>query len=400
MIDEFLLFGNNQKIKIINIDLSRLAGPVEFLLPGMLTVNNKKMNSAVGQLIKTEPDLISFLKENDLIEAKLLRKTPRAIYFDLGKFGTGIVYGAELLNSKNIVKNLNAGESITAKIIDVENEEGYVELSLAGAHKQKNWQEIKEIKEKEEALAVKIIGANSGGLLANINEIKAFLPVSQLSSEHYPRVDDGDRKKILEELRKLVGQEIKVKIIDFNPRANKLIISEKGVVEEDIKELLSQYKTGDIINGIVSGVADFGIFIRFVDQPAIEGMIHISEIDHRLIDAPKEAVKIDEEVKAKIIEIKNGQVFLSLKALKPNPWETNIDKFKEGQEVNGIVYKYNPFGAYINLEHDLQGLIHVAEFGSLEEMKNKLEIGKKYEFSIESIKPEEKRILLKLSAKN
>ncbi|MDP3015390.1 MAG: S1 RNA-binding domain-containing protein [bacterium] len=362
----------------------------------MLAVNNKKTDSAVGQLIKTEPDLISFLKENDLMEAKLLRKTPKAVYFDLGKFGTGIVYGVELLNSKNIVKSLNAGEPITAKIIDVENDEGYVELSLAGAHKQKNWQEIKEIKEKEEALTVKIIGANSGGLVANVNEIKAFLPVSQLSSEHYPRVDDGDRRKILEELRKLVGQEIKVKIIDFNPRADKLIISERGVMEQNIKELLNQYKAGDIINGVVSGIANFGVFVRFVDQPAIEGMIHISEIDHRLIDAPKEAVEIDEEVKAKIIEIKDGQVFLSLKALKSNPWETAAEKFKEGQEVGGAVYKYNPFGVYINLEHNLQGLIHVAEFGSQEEMRKKLEIGKKHHFIIESIKPEEKRILLKL----
>ena len=356
----------------------------------MLAVNNKKTDSAVGQLIKTEPDLISFLKENDLMEVKLLRKTPKAVYFDLGKFGTGIVYGVELLNSKNIIKSLNIGEPITAKIIDIENEEGYVELSLAGAHKQKNWQEIKEVKEKEETLIVKIIGANSGGLVANVNEIKAFLPVSQLSSEHYPRVDDGDRKKILEELRKLVGQEIKVKIIDFNPRADKLIISEKGVVEQNIKELLNQYKAGDVINGIVSGIADFGVFVRFVDQPAIEGMIHISEIDHRLIDSPKEAVKIDEEVKAQIIEIKDSQVFLSLKALKPNPWETAVENFKEGQEVGGVVYKYNPFGAYINLEHDLQGLIHVAEFGNLEEMKKKLEIGKKLHFIIESIKPEEK----------
>lgn len=364
----------------------------------MLAVNNKKIDSAVGQLIKTEPDLISFLKENDLTEAKLLRKTPKAVYFDLGKFGTGIVYGVELLNSKNIVKNLNTGEPITAKIIDIENDEGYVELSLAGAHKQKNWQEIKAVKEKEETLTVKIIGANSGGLVANVNEIKAFLPVSQLSSEHYPRVDDGDRRKILEELRKLVGQEIKVKIIDFNPRADKLIISERGVMEQDIKELLNQYKAGDVINGIVSGIADFGAFVRFVDQPGIEGMIHISEIDHRLIDTPKEAVKIDEEVKAKIIEIKDSQVFLSLKALKPNPWETAAEKFKEGQEVSGVVYKYNPFGAYINLEHDLQGLIHVAEFGSQEEMRNKLEIGKKHHFIIESIKPEEKRILLKIKS--
>jgi small subunit ribosomal protein S1 len=362
----------------------------------MLVGNNKKIISPLNQIIKTEPDLISFLKEGDLIDVRVLGKTPKAVYFDLGKFGTGIVYGAEFLNARNVVKDLNIGDAIVAKIIDLENENGYVELSLAGAHKQKNWQELKEAKENEEVLTVKIIGANGGGLVANISEIKAFLPVSQLSNEHYPRVDDGDRNKILEELKKLVGQEIKAKIIDLNPRVNKLIISERGVTEENVKELLSQYKIGDVINGIVSGIADFGIFIRFVDQPAIEGMVHISELDHRLIDSPKEIVKVDEEIKAKIVEIKEGQVFLSVKALKPNPWDAAKDKFKEGQEVGGAVYKYNPFGAYINLEYDLQGLIHVAEFGSLEEMKKNLEIGKKYQFIIESIKPEEKRIVLKL----
>lgn len=365
----------------------------------LITANDKKTASAIGQLMKTEPDLISFFREGDLVEAKLLKKAPRAVYFDLGKFGTGIVYGAELLNAKSIIKDLNVGESITAKINNSENEEGNIELSLAGAHKQKGWQELKELQEKEETLAVKIIGANIGGLIANINEIKAFLPVSQLSREHYPRVDDADRKKILEELKKLVNQEIKVKIIDINPRANKLIISERGVAEQNIKELLNQYKAGDVVNGIVSGIADFGVFIRFIDQPAIEGMIHISELDHRLIDNPKEIVKIDEAVKAKIIEIKDSQVFLSLKALKPNPWEAAAEKFKDGQEVGGIVFKFNPFGAYINLEHNLQGLIHAAEFGGLEEMKNKLEIGKSYQFIIESIKSEEKRILLKPIAK-
>ncbi len=359
-------------------------------------MTNKKIVSPITQLIKDEPDLVCFLKEGDLIEVKFLKRTPRAAYFDLEKFGTGIVYGLELINAKNIIKDLKVGESINAKIIDLENDESFIELSLAGAHKQKNWQELKEIKEKDEILTIKIIGANSGGLVANINEIKAFLPVSQLANEHYPRVSDSDKNKILEELKKLVGQEIKVKIIDLNPRANKLIISEREASQQSIKELINQYKVGDVINGIVSGIADFGVFIRFTDNPAIEGLIHISELDYRLIDNPKEIVKIDELIKAKIIEIKDGQVFLSLKALKSDPWEVVGEKFKQGQEVNGMVYKFNPFGAYINLEYNLQGLIHITEFGSLEEMKKKLELGKQYQFVIDSIRPEEKRITLKL----
>lgn len=362
----------------------------------MSAIADKKMNPAIlNQIIKNSPELISFLRENDLVEAALLQKTPRALYFDLGKFGSGVVCGYELTNARNIAKELQIGQSINAKVVNRENEDGYVELSLAGAHKQKNWQEIKELKEANEVLTVKIIGANSGGLMAEINKIKAFLPVSQLASEHYPRVNDGDKTKILEELKKLIDLEINVKIIDFNPRNDKLIISEKEAAQENIKELISKYKEGDVIDGIVSGAADFGVFVRFVDNPAIEGMIHISELDHRLIDNPKEAVKVDEAIKAKIIEIKDGQVFLSLKALKPNPWETAAEKFKEGQEIKGVVYKFNPFGAYINLDHELQGMIHVSEFGGVEEMKKQLEQGKTYNFTIESLKPEEKKILLK-----
>jgi len=356
----------------------------------------KKINSPINQLIKTEPDLISFLREGDLTQARLLKKTPRGVYFDLGSFGTGIVYGGELLNSKNIMKNLKDGETVSAKIINMENEEGFVELSLIGAHKQKNWQDLKELKDNEEVLTIKIIGANSGGLVANVNEIKAFLPASQLTNEHYPRVDNNDKNKILEELRKFVNQDLKVKIIDFNPRTNKLIVSERGVIEQGVREAINKYKAGDVTNGIVSGIADFGAFVRFVDNPAIEGLIHISELDYRLIDSPKEVLKVDEPVKVKIIEVKDDQIFLSLKALKTDPWQTAADKFKEGQEVIGTVYKFNPFGAYINLEHNLQGMIHVAEFGSIDKMKQQLEIGKEYQFVINSFKPEEKRIGLKL----
>lgn len=359
-------------------------------------INNKKIILPISQLIKTEPELISFLREGDLIEVKVLRKTSRAVYLELEGFGTGIVYGVELLNAKNIIKNLKVGEAATAKIKDPENEDGYVELSLAGAYQQKSWQDLKELKEKDETLTVKIIGANSGGLVATVSEIKAFLPVSQLANEHYPRVDNSDRNKILEELRKLVNQEMKVKIIDLNPRTNKLIISERGVAEQNIKELIVQYKVGDVIDGIVSGIADFGVFVRFVDNPAIEGLVHISELDYRLIDHPREMVKIDDPIKVKIIEIKDSQVSLSLKALKPDPWETAGDKFKDDQEITGTVYKFNPFGAYITLEHDLQGLIHVAEFGSLEKMRGELEIGKQYQFIISSFRPEEKRVNLKL----
>lgn len=362
----------------------------------MSPASTKKTNSPIAHLIKTESDLLSFLKPGDIIEAKLLKKTGRKVYFDLGKFGIGIVYGVELLNAKSLLRDLEEGGKVSAKVVDLDGEEGAIELSLAGAHKQKNWQDIKDLRDSGEVIMVKVIGANSGGLVAEIMSIKAFLPVSQLTSSHYPRVLDADKAKILEELKKLVGEELKVKILDFNPRVNKLIISEREAVEESIKEMVNKYKVGDVIDGIVSGIADFGLFVRFTDDPAIEGLIHISELSHYLIDSPKEVAEVNQAVKAKIIDIKDGQVSLSLKALQENPWDKVMEKFKDGEEVTGTLYKFNPFGAYISLVGGFHGLLHVSEFGGLEEMKEKLLPNTKYQFMIESVKPEEKRIILKL----
>lgn len=355
----------------------------------------KKNNSPISQIIKDEPNLFALPKIGDLVEARLIAKTARAAYFDVGNAG-GIVYGLEYLNAKNIIKNMAVGQTTPAKIVDLENEEGYLELSLTEASHQQMWQEIREIFEKDESLKVKISGANLGGLTTEINSIKAFIPVSQLSNDHYPRVNDGNRAKIAEELGKFIGQELTVKIIDVNPRTNKLILSERAAAEQNVKELLSQYAVGQVIDGIISGIADFGAFMRFADNPGIEGLIHISEIDHKMIDNPKEVVRVGDLVKAQIVEIKDGKVSLSLKALKPDPWLKVEEKYRAGETVEGSVAKFTPFGAFVNLDAEIQAIIHISEFGGIEEMKKQLEINKSYSFVIESVKPQEKRIILKL----
>ena len=353
-------------------------------------------NNVISQLAQTDPDLISLLKVGDLVEGQVLKKKPKSLFLDLGKHGTGIVYGVEFINAKNIIKDLDPGSPVKVKILDLDNEEGYIELSLTEAGKHKVWEELKQLKEQDDPIKIKATGFNSGGLTAEMGGLMAFLPVSQLSNEHYPRVEDGDKKKIAEELKKLLGQELMVKIIDFNPRIGKLIISEREVADRPSKASLDQYQAGQVIDGIISGVADFGAFVKFVDNPVVEGLIHISELDHRLIDNPKEIIKVDDVVKAKIIDIKNGKIFLSLKALKLNPWDAVEEKYKSDQEVTGAVSKFTPFGAFINLDNEIHGLLHVSEFGSVEEMKKQLEIGKSYKFIIGLIKPQEKRLILKL----
>jgi len=353
--------------------------------------------ATLAQFLKTELSAADWPKEGTVVEVALMKKLPRKAYFDMGRFGTGIVYGAELQNAREAVRNMKSGDKINAKIVALDGEEGHIELSLAEAGKQKLWQQAKELAEAGEVVKAKIIGANAGGLMAAVSEeLKAFLPVSQLSLEHYPKVPDGDRTKIAEELKKFIGEELSVKIIDVNPRTNKIIVSEREVLSANVKELLTAYTIGQLVDCIVSGVADFGVFVRFTDNPQIEGMIHISELDYKLIDNPKELVKVNDALKAKIVDIKEGRVFLSLKALKDDPWAKVAEKFKTGDGVQGRVHKFNPFGAVVALEGDLQGMVHISEFGGTDEMQKALVVGQTYPFIVDAVKPEEKRITLKV----
>lgn len=354
------------------------------------------MNTILTELAKTNPQGFSLLKVGDLVEGTVLEKSAKRLLVDLGKYSTGVVYRGELMNMREAARKLDVGDPIHGKVVAIDNEDGLVELSISEAGKQKAWAGVQELHEQGEPFTVKITGSNRGGLVADVNGLQAFLPISQLSGEHYPKSAEDDKTKIPGALEALVGSELKVKIIDVNPRTNKFIISEREATEVSAKELAKNYTVGQIIEGIISGVADFGAFVRFTDNPAVEGLIHVSELDHRVVENPKEVVKLDQAVKAKIIDIKDGKISLSLKVLKEDPWASAGDKYKEGQEIEGTVYAMNPFGALVNLEGGLQGQIHVTEFGGVDEMKRDLVQGKDYVFTVQSVKPEERRIVLKL----
>ncbi len=355
-----------------------------------------KANSPLTALFK-EPGALAPLKNGELVNASYIGKTQHAHFFDLGRAGTGIVYGLELMNAYDVVKAIKPGDVILAKIVDAENEEGYAELSINETSKHKAWQEIQDMQDQGLAVKLMIVNANTGGLVGMLHDIKAFLPVSQLTPDHYPRVTDGDRLKILDELKKFVNTELTVKVIDFNARTGKLIVSERGVLDENMKEQLGKYAVGQTVDVTVSGVADFGVFVKFADNPNVEGLIHISELDHRLIEDPREAVATGDALKAQITEIKDGRVSLSLKALKANPWDTVGEKYKEGQEVQGTVHRFNQLGAVVKIDADFQGLIRAADFGGTEEMEKAVTVGAAGTFVIEAIKPAEKRIMLKMA---
>ncbi|MBU4466831.1 S1 RNA-binding domain-containing protein, partial [Patescibacteria group bacterium] len=259
------------------------------------------------------------------------------------------------------------------------------------------WIRLKEKKDSGENILVKVLGANKGGLLATTLGVNAFLPVSQLSSANYPRVEDGDTNKILRELQKFVGQEMEVKILDIDPKEEKLILSEKIKETEKIKEVLKNYQVGDVVDGEVTGVVDFGAFIKFGSEN-LEGLVHISELDWQLIENPANIVKVGDNVKLKIIDITNGKVSLSIRALKEDPWKGIEDSYDKGKIVKGKVTKFNPFGAFIEVAPKVQGLCHISEFGSKQKMEELLKVDSEYSFEVLLLDIKEHRLLLKLVA--
>jgi small subunit ribosomal protein S1 len=323
------------------------------------------------------------------------------VYLDLGPQGTGIIYGREFLEEKTTLKEVKQGEKVVAKIVELENDDGYTELSLRQAGKELTWDRLKEKKEKEEVFKVKIVGANKGGLLADLYSTQAFLPVSQLAQEHYPRVEDGDSSKILRALQAFMGQELEVQIFDLDPREGKIILSERSKERAKVREQLAKFQVGDVIEGEITGVVDFGAFIRFPMNDSgtepIEGLIHISEIDWQIIEDPSQVLKVGDKVKAKIVDLSQGRASLSLKALKEDPWKEVEKRHSKLDIVEGKVTKLNPFGAFVEIEEKIQGLCHISEFGTKSKMEEILKTGETYKFQILELSPSEHRMSLRLA---
>lgn len=335
------------------------------------------------------------LKAGYIVEGVVLNKKGSRVFVDLGPRGTGLIYGREYYNAQDLIKNLNLGDPVSAKIIELDNEDGYIELSLKEAGEERGWLDLKRTKQDGQILELEVLEANKGGLILEARGIKGFLPTSQLSSKNYPRVEGGDKEKIFQELQKLIGQVIKVKILDTDPVGNKLIFTEKELNQESVKTALAKYKIGDVVEGEITGVVDFGAFMKF-DEAELEGLIHISEIDWSLIEDPRNFFKVGDRVKAKIIEIQGGKVAFSLKALKEDPWLKIEEKYKKGDAVRGKVTKLNPFGAFVQLDKDYHGLLHVSEFGAEAKMKENLQIDQEYDFKVLLIDPKEHKMALGL----
>jgi small subunit ribosomal protein S1 len=343
-------------------------------------------------------DVVKIPEVGDVIEGTVIAVIGVSMYIDLSPLGTGIIYGREFMTAKDMIKNINIGDSVTGKIIERENEDGYIELSLKEARQALVWSEADAAMKANTILELPIKEANKGGLIVEWQGISGFLPASQLRAEHYPRVDDGSKDEIIKELKKLVGVKLPLTIIGVNPKEGKLIFSEKGNTKEDKKEIVQKYTVGQEIVGEVTGVVDFGIFLKV--EEGLEGLVHISEIDWSLVEDPRALYNIGDKVTAKVIEVKDGKISLSIKQLRDNPWTVASSKYAKDSMVNGVVIKFNKHGALVAIEEGVAGLVHVSEFGDDKKLKESLSLGKSYKFKITLFDAKEQRMTLSYAEAN
>lgn len=344
----------------------------------------------------TMDDLLNEVQQKQLavgevVEATILSVAKHEIWLDLGINGVGMVPRREI----GFGQKLEVGEKVVASVVDPEVEDGQALLSLRKAAKDRGWDEVKALFEKGETIEITPYDANRGGLLVELEGVRGFLPVSQLSAEHYPRVGSADKDEILQRLNALTKEVLKVRILDADRKSNKLIFSEKEAIKDDMQARFSKLAVGDNVKGVITGVVDYG---AFVNVDGIEGLIHISEISWERVENPGDYVKVGDAVDAKIIAIDKDRLSLSIKQTQEDPWAKEAEGFKKGDVVEGTVTRITPFGAFIQLSPAVEALVHISELGEGQgaDPEKLFKLNEKKSFKILDIDRENRKISLSL----
>lgn len=334
---------------------------------------------------------VGHLTQGEVVEGIVMSVRKHEVLIDLGPLGVGFVPRREI----GFGQKLEEGSSVTASVVDTELDNGYSLLSLRKAAKDRGWDEVQRLVDDGETIEVTAYDANRGGLLIELEGVRGFLPVSQLSAEHYPRVGSSDKDEILQRLNALVGKGIKVRILDADRKANKLIFSEKEAIKEGLADRFQKLAVGDTVKGVVTGVVDFG---AFVNVEGIEGLIHISEISWERVNNPGDYVKVADNVEAKIIAIDKDRLSLSLKQLQEDPWMKEVDEFEKGAAVDGTVTRITPFGAFVQISPAVEALVHVSELGEGEgaDPEKVFKLNERKTFKVLDIDKENRKISLSL----
>jgi len=369
---------------------------VYFMSQKKIAKANTEKQKELDLILQKSPEIF-VPKLGDMVEGVVVSVDRKRVVVDIGGLATGIITGKEMQDNRHTVSKLSPGDQVTAVLVDEENQDGVMLLSLRKASQKKAWEEFVKAYEQGTVIQVRATEANKGGLLVDIDGVKGFIPLSQLAPLHYPRVEGANSEKIFQKLTELVGKTFNVKIITLDQDNKKLILSERAAMDEEKNESLSSLKVGQKVKGKISGVVSYGIFVTF---NGLEGLVHISEIDWGHVEDPKEYGKVGDDVEVLVIGVDESKISLSMKRLKSDPWVEIAKKYKLGDVIEGIITRVTPFGAFMKLEEGVNGLIHLSELshGLVKDPSEFVELGKPVKAKIITLDLDEHRIGLSLKA--
>ena len=357
--------------------------------------NNQSMES----LLANERLNVDMPQAGEIRKGMIASIAPSQILVSIGAKSEGVVSGRELEQLTSEEREaLQVGQEVPVYIINPEDENGNVVLSLRRAQEQISWENVEKMLDEDRVYDSKIVGFNKGGLIVMVGGLRGFVPSSQISAMRRSQ-STGETPE--QRWQKMVGQPITVRIIEVDRERRRLILSERAASTESrqsIKErVIDELEVGKVYAGRVTSLSDFGAFVNI---NGADGLVHLSELSWDRVQHPREVLEVGQEVKVKVINIdrEKKRIGLSMRALADDPWKSRVEKFTVGQLVEGVITRLTKFGAFARLEGDIEGLIHISEMADhrIEHPKEVLKEGEVRTLRIVRIDTEQHRIGLSL----
>ncbi|UFX83146.1 30S ribosomal protein S1 [Candidatus Absconditicoccus praedator] len=351
--------------------------------------------------VQNETVTVPKIKEGKKTKGTVIKKIEKGVLVSCqDDTFTGLILPKEAKDLERNGVDLSPGTELEAEIINLDtmDDEGYFVISISKLIQYDVWNSILEKTKKDETITVVPSEANLGGLLVDMHGIKGFIPLSQLAPVNYPRVEDGDQEKIFEQLLDLMGKEFQVRIINIDEDGKRLILSEREALREEKDKIMQDLDIGKEYEGTISGVSSYGLFVTI--GGGIEGLVHVSEITYGHVDNIERFGNIGDKVNVKVIGYEDGKISLSMKKLKGDPWKIIPQKFQIGDIVEGEVIRFVPYGVFIRVYDDINGLIHLSEITG-KAVSNPAEIvkpGQKVKAKIILMDPDKRKMGLSMKA--
>jgi small subunit ribosomal protein S1 len=368
----------------------------EVVLPEEVLLNDDESISLMERLLNDPSSYVRNVQYGEVVEGTIMFKDRDEILVDIGAKSEGIVPQRERQSlTTEEMQNMKVGDGLLVFVVQTENHEGQAVLSIDKARMERTWRSLEKVHEAGETVEGLVYGANKGGLLVTIESVRGFVPTSQISG-----LSGSDEAKQAS-LSRLVNNKLLLKIVEINRSRNRLILSERQAAQEKrnaLKErLMSELEQGQIRDGIVTSVCDFGVF---VDIGGADGLVHLSELSWSRVNHPRELFKSGDSVKVYVLSIDENskKVALSIKRTQAEPWTQVATNFEPGQVVEGVITKVAKFGAFARIADGVEGLIHVSELSEerVQEPSNVVKEGDNVKVRIISIDSQNRRMGLSI----